>query len=133
MASKKHKFLDVTIYFKSNSNQYTVTITNKLRGVSFAMSILAQHTSFETNKVVYFVYVESTFSHGIVLWRGSSDSKIFHDSEKIIISKFWNSSKIITLLCLYISKILIYIHACSDYFDHFIYNFNYNTRQQIAC
>lgn len=110
-------------------------MAKKLRSISFVMSVLVQHNSFETCKAVYFVYVEPMFNYGIVLWHESSNSHKLFLIQKIYVRIILNLSckplfvghEILTFPCLYILQLLTCVHSCIDPLENYKNSHNDNT------
>lgn len=137
-----HKFLGIIIDRNLNFKDHVQYLVKKLNTLRFAFNILYNTVSMQTRRTVYFSYVQSILKYGIVTWGMSPNFyKVFIAQKaivRVIFGAGYRSScrplfrrlNILTLPCLYILEILIFVHNNLAIFENYKPKHYYNTRNK---
>lgn len=135
------KFLGLNIDNALSWGTHIDTMAKRLSSTCYALFRLSKLASRNTLLSYYYAHFVSRVSYGIIFWGSSHNSeRLFKLQKKAIryiagASKgetckiFFKNLQILTLPCIYILEILIYIKNNLNLFLPNNYNHNYNTRE----
>jgi len=86
------KFLELMIDISLSCKNYSDELISKLNKACYAVRSVTALMSPEVLRMIYFSYVHTIISHGIIFWRNSSHSKIIFKIQKRIIRVIMNCS-----------------------------------------
>jgi len=123
------KFLG--LYINNNLSWKTPieSIKNKLSSVYYVMRLVKPHVTINTLKVIYYSYIHSIMTYGLIFWGNSPDSiKILRLQKKIIgimmgcrsrdsCRKLFPNMKILPLTSQYILSLLLFMTRNKNQFQ----------------
>lgn len=139
------KFLGITVDHHLSWQMQVHTIKTKLNKAYYVISVLRNICNIHTIKTVYFAYVQSILSYGIVVWGSSKElNSIFIIQKKIIrtilnlnrqthCKPYFKQLNILTVPCLYILESVCYIHRNIHHFtiNNEIHQYSTRNRENI--
>lgn len=138
--TKSLKFLGVHLDKNLRWTEHTEHLVKKLNSVKYALSILVKASSLDVCKTVYYAYVYSLLSYGIVLWGSSVGMQQVFISQKSIVRvlakcsykascrPIFRNLKLLTVPSIFILEILKTVHKNPDTFQIYNFKHHYNTR-----
>jgi hypothetical protein len=134
------KFLGIHLDANLKWTKHIEFLTKKLNSTRYALSVLVKVSSVDVCRTVYYAYVYSLLTYGIVLWGTSTDFHRVFKSQKSIIrvmahcapktscKSHFRHFKILTLPSIYILEtIKLFLKNPNSFESHF-FKHNYNTR-----
>ena len=141
LSSNSTKFLGIRIDSRLTWREHIATLAQSLSRAYYMINTLSRAVDLDTLKLVYYGYVYSRLTFGIIFWGDSVDcSTIFRIQKKIvraIVKKnhfktpcipIFKTLNILPLACIYIFKILIYMKNNPTLFENLNNSQIYNTR-----
>lgn len=131
-------FIDKTLSWKNHVHSLIITLNRAF----FLILTLSRSLDRRTLITVYYAYVYSNLTYGVIFWGNSLDShKVFKAQKKIIRIIFglrqsdsckpvFQEHNILTLPSIYIYQILTFVKSNIGKFTFCTENHNYNTRNQ---
>ena len=139
------KFLGLTLDNIISWRIHIVTIIPKLSSASFILRVLKPFLSLDSLKVVYYSYVHSVMTYGLIFWGNSHHSNIIFRLQKRIIKiivgirsrdscrEHFKNLKILPLQSQYIHSLLLFVIDNGDYFkvNSAIHNINTGNKSNL--
>lgn len=136
------RFLGLILDKNFNWNSHVSAITKKLASGLFVLNRVSKFSSLQTMKTLYFAFIQSHITFGIVLYGSTSNDNlnkllVFQKkSIRSILKLDWNHSVkhlfaelgIMTVYSLYIFELILYIKRNKDKIETLGHNHDYNTR-----
>lgn len=134
------KFLGIWIDSNLTWESHIQFLTDKLSRLCYAFRVLTNITPKELLRAVYFGYVHSVLSYGIIIWGSSSKlAQVFRLQKRILkiikkvpirsdSKKIFKEFDILPLPCIYILETVCFIHQNYDSFKINSDYHNYSTR-----
>jgi hypothetical protein len=134
------KFLGFMLDSQLNWKDHVRYVASKINTYNFMLYKIKRYVSVNTAKTVYFSYIQSLIQYGIVLWGNSTNSiRIFRTQKNAIrilsgvtrrtsCRQLFKELGILTLPCIYIFQLLLYIKESGHLLTSGNDLHNYNTR-----
>ena len=135
-------FLGITLDENLNWTNHIDQLCCKLRQSCFAITILKSKLDQESLINIYYALFYSKVSYNIIVWGQSSDVQRVFVLQKRTLRTIFNmkmlescrsrfkKSKILTLVCIYLYKLLVYIHGVKNKLKIHSDNHSYLTRNR---
>lgn len=135
------KFLGLHIDNALNWDTHISNVANKISSTCYALYRLSKLATRQTVLTYYYAHFVSRISYGIIFWGSAHNSeRIFKLQKKAIryilgaskyesCKKLFKDLQLLTLPCIYILEVLIYVKNNINLFVPNNYNHNYNTRE----
>lgn len=139
------KFLGVWIQDNMKWTTQIHKLSSSLNKCSYAIRVLRNSTSLKICRTAYFANFHSRMSYGVIFWGNSPEStsifliqkrtiRVMMQADRLDSCKpFFKELRIMTLPCVYIYRVVMFVRAGAAGSDSFSKNFKlhkYSTRQQ---
>jgi len=140
--SSSGKFLGLHVDDSLTWREHVNHVVNKLNKTFYVILHLSKTLDVESLKMVYYAYVYSTMSYGIMFWGNSFESEDVFRAQKRIVRvmvgadtltpcrPIFSKLNVLPFPCIYILKMLLYVKTNLSKFTVFNINHNYSTRHQ---
>jgi len=137
---KDTKFLGIWIDYNLTWEKHVQCLIEKLSRICYALRVLAKISPIELLKAVYFGYIHSIISYGIMTWGSSSKATQVLKLQKRIIKimkqvsirteskKVFKELQILPVPCIYILESVCFIHQNKNSFKPNLDYHEHNTR-----
>lgn len=136
------KFLGVTVDESLTWSDHITQLQCRLNKAFYLLLVLSHSIDLSTLKAVYYAYVYSHLTYGVVLWGNSSDSlKIFRIQKRIVrimaganirssCRNIFKTFEILPLPCIFILNTIMFVKVNMSFFHSTTKNHSYGTRNK---
>lgn len=136
------KFLGLTLDTKLQWGVHIDKLSKKLSSAAYAVKKIKEYSNIQTARIVYFSYIHSLMTYGILLWGNAADSKsifilqkrairfIYGLGPRVSLREHFKSISILTMPCQYIFTNIMYARKNLINYDKNCDIHTFNTRNK---